>query len=77
MKCKHCNYEGRGRRGFYTSNTEGEHWKCIVCGELTKIPERLPTIKGYCEDCRFKCDEYIDELKHKGYCSLWEAKSAN
>ena len=53
MKCSKCNYDGRGSRGYWTSLTKGEHWRCPKCGELTKIPvkKRLPSIKGYCKDC--------------------------
>lgn len=87
MKCDHCGYEGRGRRGFYISQTKGEHWKCIVCNKLTKIPVRKksPSIKGYCKDCSkakldsmlpdglFVCTEFSDHVvKHDSYCSEYK-----
>ncbi len=86
MKCDHCGYEGRGRRGFYISRVKGEHWKCIVCNELTKIPikKKLQSIKGFCKDCSyaqidsmlpdglFECMLNDTAVKYDDYCSKWE-----
>ena len=84
MKCKKCGFEGRGSRGFYTSTEKGEHWKCPVCRELTKLStaKRRPVIKGTCNACKasfisgseLRCHERIYALNPHGYCEQWEAR---
>lgn len=85
MKCEHCGFEGRGSRGIWMSNKKGEHWRCPVCRELTKLPPKQskPRIKGYCIDCKYLEDNELgrycnlsmnDMIPDKDYCSKFEKK---
>jgi len=74
MKCKHCEFEGRGSRGFFKSGVKGEHWKCPKCNGWTKLEHfRKPAIKGFCKDCDLSFYPTHPNTKNDLMCKFFEA----
>ena len=77
MKCKYCNFIGRGSK-VYLSAKQGILLRCPECGQYNK-PDRY-YIKGFCKDCYWYMENELGEYcfqtiadvdKDKDYCSKW------
>ncbi len=73
MKCKHCDFTGRGRT-IYKTPERKDFWVCPECNGYTEKPPRttLPSIKGYCKDCKFGKLEKLSSGGEIVFCSKLE-----